>query len=443
MQKLLSEDSESPEERTSRREFCKKSALLTSGSLLPFGLSSMVDFNSDFLKQNRTTSMSDTISKSIIGPYGPWLADVRPSPGDLSFRHPRYPDVETWKEMVLPAVHTYIARPELNDVPKVKVTDSYNYDGLEIEELEWSLPYGYPTKAVLLKPANAKGPLPAILGLHDHGGNKYFGLRKITKTSDEQHPLMKDHQEEYYEGMAWANEIAKKGYVVLVHDAFTFASRRVRYQDMEEIRWGSTSTTGKSDDHPEDPENIREYNSWAAAHEGVMAKSLFSGGTTWPGMFLLEDQIAVSILTDREEVDSERIGCAGLSGGGLRTVFLGGMDRRIKCAVCVGFMSTWDDFMLHKSFTHTWMTYVPILPRQMEFPEIFGMRMPLPTMVLNDIDDGLYTLPEMEKAVNILEENFAKAGAADKLSCRFYPGPHKFDAEMQKDAFDWFDRWLG
>ena len=26
--------------------------------------------------------------------------------------------------------------------------------------------------------------------------------------------------------------------------------------------------------------------------------------------------------------------------------------------------------------------------------------------------------------------------------CSFYPGPHKFDLDMQAEAFDWFDRWL-
>jgi len=25
---------------------------------------------------------------------------------------------------------------------------------------------------------------------------------------------------------------------------------------------------------------------------------------------------------------------------------------------------------------------------------------------------------------------------------KFYPGDHKFDNDMQKDVFDWFDRWL-
>lgn len=36
----------------------------------------------------------------------------------------------------------------------------------------------------------------------------------------------------------------------------------------------------------------------------------------------------------------------------------------------------------------------------------------------------------------------AKAGAGEQYLCRFYPGPHKFDLEMQAAAFDWFDRWL-
>src|SRR4030095_14378926 len=175
-------------------------------------------------------------------------------------------------------------------------------------------PYGRPTEAILLKPENAKGRLPAILGFHDHGGNKYFGNRKITRTSDTRHPLMETHQSEYYEGMAWANEIAKRGYVVLVPDAFSFASRRVMMQDVpEHMRQGLT------DNNPEDPKNIAAYNNWAGQHEHVMAKSLFSAGTTWPAVFFAEDQKALDVLCAREDVDPARIGCGGLSGGGIRT----------------------------------------------------------------------------------------------------------------------------
>lgn len=429
------------ENSNSRREFCKKSALASGAALFPFSVASEKYLVSQFTIPYKSKNMISKSSKSIIGPYGPWLADHRKDPGELSFRHATYSNVKSWKNEVLPKVQSYIGRPDIDATPAVRVTATYQYDGLDVEEMEWSWPYGHPTKAILLKPQGAQMPLPAVLGLHDHGGNKYFGCRKITKNGD-QHPMMTSHQERYYEGRAWANELAKRGYVVLVHDVFTFASRRVRYHEMGPIPWGDVSTKGRSDDNPESQKNIDLYNDWASAHEHVMAKSLFCGGTTWPGMFLLEDQVALGILAERPEVDEARIGCAGLSGGGLRTNYLGGLDHRIKCAVSVGFMSTWDDFMLHKSYTHTWMTYIPLLPKLMEFPEILALRAPLPTMSMSTNDDQLYTLPEMKKAVTILEDVFTKADASDKLSCRFYPGPHKFDAVMQQDAFDWFDRWL-
>ena len=46
--------------------------------------------------------------------------------------------------------------------------------------------------------------------------------------------------------------MAKRGYVVLVPDAFTFASRRVMLQDVPEpMRQGLT------DQNPEEPDNIK------------------------------------------------------------------------------------------------------------------------------------------------------------------------------------------
>ena len=64
-------------------------------------------------------------------------------------------------------------------------------------------------------------------------------------------PLITAHQKEYYSGLAWANELAKKGYVVLVPDAFSFASRRVMLQDVPK-----SLRQGLSDEDPENPANI-------------------------------------------------------------------------------------------------------------------------------------------------------------------------------------------
>jgi len=174
-----------------------------------------------------------------------------------------------------------------------------------------------------------------------------------------------------------------------------------------------------------------------------MAKSLFCAGTTWPGVFCAEDQRALDVLCARKDVDETRVGCGGLSGGGLRVVYLGGLDDRIRCAVCVGQMTTWRDYLLNISAIHSWMVYIPGLPRDLDYPEILGLRVPLPTMVQSNTDDPLFTLPEMQRADEMLHQVFDKAGAPDRYRGYFYPGGHKFDLAMQEEAFAWFDKWLG
>ena len=364
---------------------------------------------------------------SMIGLYGPWATTLTEKKlPRFSFRGNGWNNLEEWRQASKKQLKDRMAIPDVGEIPEVKVRNQYSYDGLHIEELIWQLPYGRPTEAILLKPDGATKPLPAILAFHDHGGNKYFGTQKITKTSDDQHPMMAEHQKRYYEGFAWANEIAKRGYVVLVPDAFPFASRRVMLQDVP-----VGLRQGLNDGDADNPDSIAAYNIWAGQHEHIMAKSLFSAGTTWPGLFFAEDRIALDILSARKDVDSKRIGCGGLSGGGMRTVFMGGLDERIKCAVCVGFMTTWRDFVLNKSFTHTWMTYVPLLPNELDFPEILGLRVPLATLVLNDSEDNLYTLSEMNRADDILGSVYKKAGGSDNYKCSYYPGPHKFDSRCR------------
>jgi len=427
--------------KNKRRDFLKQTALTGLG-VAGTGILKGLAQGEETAFPGFTTALENknfnTGETSVIGLYGPWFsARMENRLPSLSFRNTAFTNIEQWRKSAKEQVMARMAIPVIEGTPKVTLIKQYVYDGLMIEELSWQLPYGRATEAILLKPQNAKGRLPGILAFHDHGGNKYFGTRKITRTADEQHPLLQEHQKQYYEGLAWANEIAKRGYVVLVPDAFPFASRRVMMQDVPDfLRQGLT------DENPENPANINKYNEWAGQHEHIMSKSLFCAGTTWPGVFFAEDQKALDILCAREDVNAARIGCGGLSGGGMRTVFMAGLDSRIKCAVPVGFMTTWRDFLLNKSPTHTWMVYVPLLPNELDFPEILALRTPLPTLILNDQDDELYTVAEMKRADKMLNEIYQKAGAANNYKCLFYPGPHKFDKRMQTDAFNWFDKWL-
>ena len=181
--------------------------------------------------------------------------------------------------------------------------------------------------------------------------------------------MMKDHHDHYYGGVSWANELARRGYAVLVHDAFPFASRRVRVGDVSPVlRKGLKEVNPESVDGDQGVQRVRRR---ARAHHGQepvlrrddLAGRLHGRGPARAGLPLLAP-----------DVDADRVGCAGLSGGGMRTCYLGGLDDRIRCACCVGMMTTWRDYLLNKCHTHTWMIYIPGLPRDLDYPEILGLR---------------------------------------------------------------------
>jgi len=410
---------------------------------------------------------------SMLGAYGEWAAArAADGPGPLSFRNTRWKSLSRWKDEARAELARCLCVPREGDgewAADVRVHQAYEHDGLSIEELSWQLPWGPRTQAVFLKPLSAAGAtgaagagrLPGVLALHDHAGNKFFGRRKIARGAAPVHPMMARHQEQYYGGRAWANELARRGFAVLVHDVFPFESRKVLASDMPPIAvermmasperarelmpadFRGAPPARRYDVPADEPEAaIASYNAFAGQHESIVAKSLLCAGTTWPGVTLAEDSAALSFLASRPEVDPARLACGGLSGGGMRSVFLAGSDDRVRCTVVAGFMSTWADFCRSTSYTHTWMLYVPGLPSLMDFPDILALHAPAASLVLATSEDPLFTRAETERAGRLLAEAYEKAGAADAFRITMSPGPHKFDLPMQEQAFAWFERWL-
>ena len=400
---------------------------------------------------------------NLLGTYGAWISEVLSRAGrTLSFLHPSRPELQTQKRAAREKLTELLAMPVFDRIPAVKVVRSREFDGLHLEELQWQLPYGPVTEALFMKPAGANGKLPGILALHDHGGVKYFGKEKISRTSKRVHSFIKAHQRSYYGDRAWANEMARRGYGVLVHDVFPFGSRRIQPSGLPgyAVRRVMTPPLEVGEMRPEDlaeggslraydavegatQEAIARYNSFAEQHEHIVAKALFCAGFTWPGVFAAEDLFALRYLCARRDIAAGRVGACGLSGGGLRTNMLAGLDDRVKCSVTAGFMTTWRDFALYVNYTHTWMVYIPHLPRFLDYPEILGLHAPMPALVLATDRDPLFTLTEVKQAADTLRAVYDKAGAPGALRFSLHEGPHRFDVDMQEEAFSWFDRWLG
>jgi len=357
----------------------------------------------------------------------------------LSFLSDKHTDVDKWQAEARAAVKKLLIYDPPETPLDVKIHDEYTKDGLFYQHISYAQPYGPRTHGILMQPENNSGKLPGFLGLHDHSGFKYYGKEKITAPRNLP-PIMTKFQADTYGSRAWASVLAKRGYIVFVPDAFLWGSRKIMPEDLS-AEYLRPFSAGLS--HPVDStEHILAYNEYFSFGEADIAKTFIEAGMAWPAVTGYDDMRALDFLLTQPNVDAENIGCAGCSGGGNRTVYLAALDSRVKCTCSVGFMSTSSEFALYKVYTHTWMMYIPGLTAVMDFTDLYSIHGKKPTMVLYAEDDDLFTPKGQEDSDARLKAIFAKMGVPEMYSSGFFPGPHRFDVEMQETAFDFFDKWL-
>lgn len=156
-----------------------------------------------------------------------------------------------------------------------------------------------------------------------------------------------------------------------------------------------------------------------------------------------DDIRTVDYLATRPEVDRTRIGCVGLSVGGLRSCHLAALDDRVKAAVVVGWMTSIPaQLKRHVVNTIGHTKVVPGLYRHLDYPDVASLAMPSALLVINGRKDTLFAPEGVRAAFDKLTACYQKAGAPEKLRLRLYDTPHEFNAEMQAEAWAWLKRWV-
>lgn len=351
--------------------------------------------------------------------------------------------------MALPGPHTQALIREClgfchtDETPgEIKSECEWEKDGVIGQEISWSVGFGPRTHAYVLKPADANSLLPGIVALHDHSDFKYYGKEKIADGPQETLPVIAEFRQDPYGGRAYANALAREGFIVLVHDVFLWGSRRFPLDTMLEMM-GSQTTAMLRDHHNTSAvsDEIAQYNNSAYFHEHWISKYCNILGTSMAGIVSFEDRIAMNYLLRRPDVDPRRVGCIGLSGGGNRAALLSATHGGVRATVIIGLMTTYQALLDH-NMSHTWMLFPFGWARHGDWPDIAACRAPSPLLVQYDLQDSLFTELGMRDAHARLQDHYARVGNPSAYTGQFYPGPHKFDLEMQMAAFDWLKKQL-
>jgi len=324
-------------------------------------------------------------------------------------------------------------------------------DGVVGQEISWGVGYGPRTSAWLLRPEGAQGALPGVLALHDHSNFKFFGKEKIADGPNPPDPLVVDLRRREYGGRAFANELARAGFTVLIHDVFLWGSRGFTLDEMlapevsatSDVDWLPRSDIlGAPDGTAVQPGLIRSYNRAAIRHEHLVAKYCNLLGTSLAGVIAYEDRVALAYLRSRTDIVGSLTGCIGLSGGGLRAILLQATSPDISVAVVVGMMSTYDHLLDRHVAPHTWMLFPAGLARVADWPQIASCRAPSPLVVQYARGDQLFPLQGMVAAHECISARYLAAGAPEAYVGQFFDGRHWFDRAMQDAAFHQLSFWL-
>lgn len=352
----------------------------------------------------------------------------------LSFLRDAFNDLTAWKRQargkLLELLHYAPAPCE----PRPEVVERSDRGEYVREKVYFNTTPDVRVPAYVLVPKGGRRPLPGIVALHDHGGFYLWGKEKLVETEDE-HPVLGAFKKRYYAGASIASDLARQGYVVIVIDMFYWGERRMLLDgDAEDWRRRTRDLTAA---------RINEFNQRSSQNEALVGRTIFAAGFTWPGVIFWDDLRTLDYLLTRPEVDPRRVGCVGLSVGGLRACHLAALDDRIKAAVVVGWMASFPAQLrrhVRNTIGHT--KIVPGLYRHLDYPDVAALAMPSALLVINGSQDALFQLDGVRASFDKLGACYRKAGVADRVRTRLYDTPHEFNAAMQVEAWDWLKKWL-
>lgn len=259
----------------------------------------------------------------------------------------------------------------------------------------------------VLSPKGATGPLPAVFCPHGHGGGGKAAVAGVHINSDVTAAIAKYNY-------AYGLEFARAGFRVFCPDARGFGERQEK-----EVRGSPLAGS--------------------CHHLQLMGAGL---GIPVIGMWVFDLMRLADYALSRKDVLSDRLGCAGLSGGGYQTLFFSAADPRVTCAVVSGYFYGVRDSLLELPGNCD-CNVVPHLWENFDMGDVGAMIAPRPLMIETGDQDplnGANGMKNVRSQVKIAGQAYKLLKATGQLANSIFPGQHRWNGV---EAVPWMKRWLG
>lgn len=258
-------------------------------------------------------------------------------------------------------------------------TGTLQRDGFRIEKWRLQTRPGWYVAVNLYVPDDLEAPLPAVICPHGHW---HTGKRSV-------------HVQQR------CINFARRGYVALSLDMVGYDERQ--YQDHRQTFY------------------------------------LLTTGLCLAGLQIYDAIRCLDFLCAREEVDADRIGCTGASGGGNQTTYISAIDERVKASAPVCSVEVYADYF-HKA--HCTCETIPGVIGYADQPHILGLMAGRCALLLvNAILDGGFPILRARQALERAHRIFDLYNPDSLAIHEVYDG-HAYTRKFREGVYRWFDRWL-
>jgi len=310
--------------------------------------------------------------------------------------------------------------------------ESWETDDFVCERIVFNTTPWFRVPGYFYVPKNVPLPAPALVVFHEWGGPMLFGAERVC--GEPVHPIIVEHRDAYTSGRPLADWYAAHGYCVIVIDAYHFGRRAPR---------GLGGAPDAYDPRTMSREELDRVQNALRDELYLGVRHLNWAGTTWCGVNFADDSRCVDYLLSRPEVDGQRIGCTGLSGGGWRTDIMAALEDRIRAAVSVGWMTTGETQQRYNvAGAVGTFCLLPGVWDRLDIPDLIAMAAPKACMVVSCTQDALFPPKGQRDAATHIAAAYDWAGCPE-CYCDLAPAkPHCYDAEIQDAALAWFGEHL-